>query len=150
MRSPVNYLEWTKLFAEIQNAPRDEAYIEAVAGGTISFTSGVAERFVKASSDMITGRINHAQDAFQKQMRNARGALGTLGNALTGLKKEYRYAYQLALALPIPEPYHRQLADAVLKQAAQTESSLMDSAKGDRTGHLTSLVRNLHLSKLDA
>ena len=149
MRIPVNYLEWCQLFDEITQNPRDDSYIDTVSKGVISWTSGVAERFVQASSAMIRNRVNAAQDNYQKQMKNARGVSSNITNALSGLSKEYRYVYRLAKALPIPEEYRRQIVKSVVEQADQTQSSLEESAKADRTGHLSLLVKNAHVNKLD-
>ena len=148
MKQPTNYMEWCALFDEIAASPRDEEYIEAVQKGSIAWSSGVAERFVNSSAEMIRRRINAAQDTYQKQTRNARGNLGLIGHALQVLKKEYQYAYDLAKALPIPEPYHGQIAKSVLDQASNADKSLTESAKADRTGHLSSAVRNAALGKL--
>lgn len=148
MKIPVNYADWCTLFDEIAKNPKDEAYFDTIARGTISWTSGVAERFVKLASDMIRKRVNAAQDAYQRQMKNSRGVNNVIQNALTGLNKEYRYVYKLARALPIPEEYKQQIAGLVQDQADQTQRSLEESAKSDRTGHLSALVKNAHVNRL--
>ena len=149
MKVPTNYLEWCNLFDEIIRNPRDEEYFDLISHGTISWTSGVAERFVQSASNMIRSRVNAAQDTYQKQMRNARGMNTNIINALGGLAKEYRYVYKLANALPIPADFRDQLVDSVRKQADQTQHSLEDSAKADRTGRLLSTVRSTRVNKLD-
>ena len=149
MKKPENYLEWSSFFDEASNAPMNEEFIDLAAAGSISWSSGVAERFIRSASEMIRKRVNRAQDAYQRQMKNAGGSTGTLTMALKSLSKEYRFVYQLAKALPIPDNYRDQLADSIRSQAEQTQQSLMDSAKADRTGHLMSIVRNTRLDRLD-
>lgn len=149
MKIPVNYLEWCELFDEITQNPRDDSYIETVSKGVISWTSGVAERFVQIASAMIRKRVNAAHDTYQRQMKNARGVSSNITNALASLSKEYRYVYRLAKALPIPEEYRQQIVKSVVDQANQTQSSLEESAKADRTGHLSLIVKNAHVNKLD-
>ena len=149
MSIPVNYLEWCKLFDEIVNSPRDEEYVDVISKGTISWTSGVAERFVRSASEMIRARVNAAQNTYQKQVKNARGISANLTNALAGLNKEYRYVYRLAKALPISDEFRSQIVKQIEDQANQTQASLEESAKADRTGHLSSIVRNAHVNKLD-
>lgn len=148
MKIPANYAEWCTLFDEIASSPKDEDYIDAISRGTISWTSGVAERFVKLVSDVIRKRVNAAQDAYQRQMKNSRGVNNIIQGALTNLNKEYRYVYKIARALPIPEEYKQQIAKLVQDQADQTQHSLEESAKSDRTGHLTVLVKNAHVNRL--
>lgn len=148
MRIPVNYAEWCALFDEIAASPRDEAYLDAIARGQISFTSGVAERFVRAATDLIRKRVNAAQDVYQRQLKNARGMNSNVTTALSTLKKEYVYVHKIAKALPIPPEYRSQIVKMVQDQADMTQRSLEDSAKADRTGHLMQLVRGAGMNKL--
>ncbi len=148
MKTPTNYLEWCKLFDEITTSSRNEEFMDAVRHGTISWTSGVAERFVRSASEMIRKRVNSAHDSYQRQMKNARGVSNNLVNALNSLHKEYQYVYKLANVLPIPEEYRATLVKSVVDQANQTQTSLEDSAKADRTGRLLILVRNAKVNKL--
>jgi len=145
---PVNYAEWCDLFDEIASSARDEDYVDTISKGAISWSSGVAERFIKSASDMIRTRVNNAQDVYQRQMKNARGVTSNISNAFIALNKEYRYVYKLASALPIPDEYRQQVMQMVQDQADTTQRSLEDSAKADRTGHLTTLVRNAHINRL--
>ena len=148
MVSPSNYGEWCKLFDEMEKAARDDAYVATVSHGSISWTSGVAERFVQSASNMMRNRINKAQDVYQSQMKNSMGSETCIARALQVLTKEYRYLYQFACALPIPDEYRSKMAALVQDQADQTFNSLMDSAKSDRTGKLASIVRSAGVNKL--
>lgn len=148
MRIPVNYAEWCALFDEMAKAQRDEEYLDLIRKGQISWTSGVAERFIRIASELIRKRVNAAQDVYQRQMKNARGANSNISSALSGLKKEYVYDYRIASALPIPAEYRTQMVKMVQDQADMTQRSLEDSAKADRTGHLTQLVRSAGVNKL--
>lgn len=148
MKIPANYADWCVLFDEITASPKDEAYVSTISQGTIGWSSGVAERFVKSASDMIRKRVNAAQDKYQRQMKNSRGEMNAVSGALIMLRKEYQYVYSLANALPIPPEYRSQIVKMVQDQADQTQKSLEDSAKADRTGHLTAAVRNAHVNRL--
>lgn len=145
---PVNYADWCKLFDEIADSPKDEAYFTVISKGVISWSSGVAERFVKSATDMIRKRVNAAQDKYQRQMKNSRGEMNAVSGALIMLRKEYQYVYGLASSLPIPPEYRNQIVQMVQNQADQTQRSLEDSAKADRSGHLTAAVRNAHVNRL--
>lgn len=116
--------------------------------GTVSWTSGVAERFIQTVSNTIRNRINTAQDIYQRQIKNSKGGDMAVANALSVLTKEYRYLYQLSAALPIPSEYVEQMKKIIQDQANQTYDSLMDSAKADRTGKLASIVRSAGVNKL--
>lgn len=148
MAPPSSYSEWHTLMDEISSAPRNNDYIQMVRMGTVSWTSGVAERFIQTVSNTIRNRINTAQDVYQRQIKNSKGGDMAVANALSVLTKEYRYLYQLSAALPIPSEYVEQMKKIIQDQANQTHDSLMDSAKADRTGKLASIVRSAGVNKL--
>jgi len=145
---PNSYSEWCTLMDEIGSSPRNDDYIQMVRQGTVSWTSGVAERFVQCVSNTMRKRINAAQDVYQKQMRGSMGADVAVARALSVLTKEYRYLYQLSLALPIPTEYVHQMTKMIQDQADLTHKNLMDSAKADRTGKLASIVKSAGVNKL--
>lgn len=145
---PNSYSEWCMLMDEIGSSPRNDDYIQMVRQGTVSWTSGVAERFVQCVSNTMRKRINAAQDVYQKQMRGSMGADVAVARALSVLTKEYRYLYQLSLALPIPTEYVQQIAKMIQDQADLTHKNLMDSAKADRTGKLAFIVKSAGVNKL--
>lgn len=149
MKSPTNYAEWCALFDTITKDIRDETYCQTIAGGTIPWTSGVAERFVQGAATMIRNRVNAAQDKYQLQVKNARGNMNNVLMALQTLKKEYVYDYRLAKALPIPEQHRDQIVKMIQDQADQTQRSLEQSAASDRTGHLIVMIRNTGMNKLN-
>ena len=148
MAPPSSYSEWHTLMDEISSAPRNNDYIQMVRMGTVSWTSGVAERFIQTVSNTIRNRINTAQDVYQRQIKNSKGGDMAVANALSVLTKEYRYLYQLSAALPIPSEYVEQMKKIIQDQANQTYDNLMDSAKADRTGKLASIVRSAGVNKL--
>lgn len=148
MVPPSNYSEWHVLMDEIGSAPRNNDYIQMVRLGKVSWTSGVAERFIQTVSNTLRNRINAAQDVYQRQIKNSKGGDMAVANALSVLTKEYRYLYQLSAALPIPSEYVEQMKKFIQDQANQTHDSLMDSAKADRTGKLASIVRSAGVNKL--
>lgn len=148
MTPPSSYSEWHALMDEISSAPRNNDYIQMVRIGTVSWTSGVAERFIQTVSNTIRNRINTAQDVYQRQIKNSKGGDMAVANALSVLTKEYRYLYQLSAALPIPSKYVEQMKKIIQDQANQAYDSLMDSAKADRTGKLASIVRSAGVNKL--
>jgi uncharacterized protein YicC (UPF0701 family) len=117
-------------------------WVEALDLGTIEWQSGVAERFAKKLTDTINTRMNAATDKFQKDLNNARGAEGQVIQALLSLRKEMQFLSQ-AINLPaIPEKDRGQYYQLVRAQADSMQSSLEDSAKKDRSGKMSSIVRN--------
>jgi len=142
MQAPSIYSEWVEALDMLKAKTDDDTVLRALRGGTIEWQSGVAERFAKKLTDAINARMNAATDKFQRDMNNARGHEGHIVQALLALRKEMSFLSQ-AINLPaIPEKDRSQYYKLVLKQADNIQTSLEDSAKKDRTGKMSSIVRN--------
>lgn len=139
---PHTYSEWVAVLDMLKAKSNDDFVLEAMLQGTIEWQSGVAERFVKKLIDVINFRMNSASDKFQKEMSRAYGQERVIVQALLGLRKEMCFLAK-AINLPvIPEKDRQQYHQLVINQANSMQSSLEDSAKKDRTGKLSSIVRN--------
>jgi len=139
---PRIYAEWVSVLDQLKAKTDDESVLLLMQRGSIEWQSGVAERFAKKLVDTINARMNVASDKFQRDMRNARGHEGMIVQALLSLRKEMKFLLQ-AIDLPaIPEKDRAQYCQLVRDQANSMQSSLEDSAKNDRSGKLSSLVRN--------
>lgn len=146
--APTSYSEWCSLMDEISTSPRNDDYIQLIRQGSISWTSGVAERFIQCVANTLKKRINAAQDVYQRQMHHSMGTDIGISRALSVLTKEYRYLHQIASALPIPAEHMQQMMKLIQDQADQTHQNLMDSARADRTGKLAAIVRSAGVNKL--
>lgn len=139
---PHTYSEWVDVLEVLQSKTDDEAVLEAMLRGTLEWQSGVAERFAQRLIDVINYRMNGASDRFQKEMTRAGGQERAIVQALLALRKEMSFLSR-AINLPvIPEKDREQYHKLVIDQANTMQSSLEDSAKKDRTGKLSSIVRN--------
>ena len=75
-------------------------------------------------------------------MSRSGGQEGAIVQALLALRKELSFLVK-AIDLPvIPEKDRAQYCNLVREQADQIQTSLEDSAKKDRSGKLSSIVRN--------
>lgn len=140
--APHTYAEWVKVLDIFKNKSDDFDVLPAMQSGTIEWQSGVAERFSKKLIDSVNHRLNGATDKFQTEMNRARGAEGPIVQAILALRKELSFLAH-AMNLPaIPEKDRRQYVMLVIEQANSIQKSLEDSAKRDRSGKLSSIVRN--------
>lgn len=139
---PHTYSEWVNLFAMFKEKTDDAEVLTAMQAGTIEWQSGVAERFSKKLIDSVNLRMNMATDKFQKEMNRAGGSEGAIVQAILALRKEMVFLSQ-AINLPaLPEKERQHYLNLVLEQADNIQNSLEDSAKKDRSGKLSSIVRN--------
>ncbi len=138
---PKTYFDWVAILDLLKERSDDEAVLSAMLAGRIEWQTGVAERFTKKLIDVINYRMNAAIDRFQKEMSRSNGQERAIVQALLALRKELCFLSK-AINLPaIPEKDRRQYYNLVISQANTVQSSLEDSAKMDRTGKLSSIVR---------
>ena len=142
IQTPHTYSEWNAVLDMLRDRQDDAAVLAAMQQGTLAWQSGVAERFAKKLVDTINARMNAATDKFQKSMSRSGGQEGAIVQARLALRKELSFLVK-AIDLPvIPEKDRAQYCNLVREQADQIQTSLEDSAKKDRSGKLSSIVRN--------
>lgn len=139
---PHTYAEWAAVLDLFRDKADDDAVLSAMQQGTLEWQSGVAERFSKKLVDAFNRRMNAATDKFQKEMSRAYGQERAIVQALLSLRREMAFLAR-AIDLPvIPEKDRQQYRQLVIDQGNSIQNSLEDSAKKDRSGKMSSLVRN--------
>jgi hypothetical protein len=139
---PTTYAEWAELLDKLKEKTNDTDVLSALKQGTISWQSGVAERFTQKLVNTINTRMNAATDKFQKELTRGHGQEGLIVQAILALRKEMAFLYN-AINLPaIPEKDRAQYCALVRGQADKMQVSLEESARKDRTGKMSSIVRN--------
>ena len=125
-----------------KNKTNDDEVLRAMKAGTVEWQSGVAERFSKKLIDAVNVRMNAASDKFQRDLSRARGQEGAIVQAILALRKEMSFLAQ-AINLPaLPDKERQHYLNLVIEQANSMQKSLEDSAKKDRSGKLSSIIRN--------
>lgn len=146
---PHTYAEWVSVLEALKAKSYDDEVLTAMQQGTIEWQSGVAERFSKKLADAVNVRMNAASDKFQKDLDRAKGEERVIVQSLLALRKELNFLLQ-AIDLPaLPDDYRHQYKKLVLEQADRAQSSLEESAKKDRTGKLSSIVRNHRVNRFE-
>lgn len=140
--TPHTYSEWVTVLTVLKNKTDDEEVIKKMKAGTVEWQPGVAERFSKRLIDAVNTRMNAASDKFQIDLSRAHGQEGAIVQAILALRKEMAFLAE-AINLPaLPDKERQYYLNLVLEQANNMQKSLEDSAKHDRSGKLSSIVRN--------
>lgn len=140
--APHTYSEWVAVLTTFKNKTNDDEVLRAMKAGTVEWQSGVAERFSKKLIDAVNVRMNAASDKFQRDLSRARGQEGAIVQAILALRKEMSFLAQ-AINLPaLPDKERQHYLNLVIEQANSMQKSLEDSAKKDRSGKLSSIIRN--------
>ncbi len=139
---PHTYSDWSSVISIFKEKRDDDEVVKAMKSGTIEWQSGVAERFSKKLIDAVNFRMNAASDKFQLEMTRARGQESAIVQAILSLRKEMVFLAD-AINLPaLPEGDRSHYVSLVREQANNIQKSLEDSAKNDRSGKMSSIVRN--------
>lgn len=140
--TPHTYAEWVNVLTILKNKTNDEDVLKTMKAGTLEWQSGVAERFSQKLIDAVNHRMNVASDKFQTDLSRAGGQEGLIVQALLGLRKEMLFLSK-AIDLPVlPDKERKHYLNLVIEEADRMQSSLEDSAKKERSGKLSSIVRN--------
>ena len=139
---PQNYSEWVEILDKLKTKFDDKEVLKAMKNGHLEWQSGIAERFIKRLTDTVNERMNNASDKFQKDMSHSKGKESSIVQAILFLRKEMFFLSQVVDLPTVPETQRSQLVNMVLEQANIMQKSLEDSAKKDRSGKLSSIIRN--------
>lgn len=147
--TPHTYAEWVNVLETLKAKTNDDEVLAAMKQGTIEWQSGVAERFSKKLADAVNSRMNAASDKFQRDLDRSNGEERVIVQSLLALRKELNFLLQVVDFPALPDKYRLQYRKLVLEQADQAQSSLEESAKRDRSGKLSSIVRNHRVNKFE-
>lgn len=140
--APHTYSEWVQVLNILKDKSNDAEVLAAMRSGTIQWQSGVAERFAKRLMDTVNYRINTASDKFQKDLNRAHNQERAVVQALLGLRRELAFLAE-AINLPVlPDKDRQQYVQLVISQADRIQNSLEESAKRDRSGKMSNIVKN--------
>ncbi|MBO1001866.1 hypothetical protein [Pseudogracilibacillus auburnensis] len=149
MRSPKTYSQWMECFDRLKEGAQDEQIIQLMKQGTIEWTRGVAERMTEVLYQTIKFRIEHASDLFQKELNHSRGNEVLIAKGLLTLRNRLALMYEVAQLNAFPKEVIDSMKKVVTDYAEQTQESLEDSAKADRTGRLKMLIKNNPLTNFN-
>lgn len=142
MKIPHIYAEWVQILERLKDKTDDQEVLQAMKSGTLSWQDGVADRFAQRFLDVVNFRMNKATDNFQKALKHGTNSESVMVQALLSLRKEMMFLADV-IDLPIlPDQDRKQYVAVVRAQADKMQKSLEESAKGDRSGKLSSIVRN--------
>lgn len=139
---PHSYSEWVTVLNMFKNKTDDESVVSAMKQGTIEWQTGVAERFVRKFAEALNSRMNEATDNFQKQQNRSMGQERVIVQSILALRKELKFLSYAADLPAIPESDRPKYVQLVLSQADSIQEALEESAKKDRSGKLSMIVRN--------
>lgn len=141
-KAPQTYSEWVNVLTLFKNKSDDDKVIKLMQFGSIEWQYGVSERFSRKLIDAVNCRMNSASDKFQRDISRAQGQEVAIIQAILALRKEMAFLAKAINLLAIPDKERKYYLELVMEQADNMQRSLEESAKSDRSGKMSSIVRN--------
>ena len=138
-KAPKIYADWIKAFNILKSGEDDEAILPLMQEGEIVWQSGVAERFLRKLVDTVNFRLDKAIDNFQKSHRSDENEII---QSLMQLRRELRFMLKVVDINAIPVKEKTELRNMIINQSNSIQESLEKSAESDRTGKLSSIIKN--------
>ena len=138
-KAPKIYADWVKVFNILKSGEDDENILALMQEGTIVWQSGVAERFLKRLVEAVNFRLNKATDNFQKSRQTDENEII---QSLMQLRRELQFILKAVDINAIPVKEKMELRNMIINQSNSIQESLEKSAESDRTGKLSSIIKN--------
>ena len=138
-KAPKIYADWVKVFELLKSCEDDENILALMQEGIVVWQSGVAERFLKRLVDTVNFRLNRATDNFQKAHQTDENEII---QSLMQLRRELQFILKVVDINTIPVKEKTELRNMIINQSNSIQESLEKSAESDRTGKLSSIIKN--------
>ena len=138
-KAPKIYADWVKVFNILKSGEDDENILALMQEGIVVWQSGVAERFLKRLVDTVNFRLNRATDNFQKAHQTDENEII---QSLMQLRRELQFILKVVNINTIPVKEKTELRNMIINQSNSIQESLEKSAESDRTGKLSSIIKN--------
>ena len=138
-KAPKIYADWIKVFNTLKSGENDETILPLMQEGEIVWQSGVAERFLRKLVDTVNFRLNKAIDNFQKSHQSDENEIV---QSLMQLRRELQFMLKVVDINIIPVKEKMELRNMIINQSNSIQESLEKSSESDRSGKLSSIIKN--------
>ena len=138
-KAPKIYADWIKVFNTLKSGEDDEAILPLMQEGEIVWQSGVAERFLRKLVDTVNFRLNKAIDNFQKSRQSDENEIV---QSLMQLRRELQFMLRVVDINAVPVKEKMELRNMIINQSNSIQESLEKSSESDRSGKLSSIIKN--------
>ena len=138
-KAPKIYADWIKVFDILKSGEDDEAILPLMQEGEIVWQSGVAERFLRKLVDTVNFRLNKAIDSFQKSRQSDENEIV---KSLMQLRRELQFMLRVVDINAVPVKEKTELRNMIINQSNSIQESLEKSSESDRSGKLSSIIKN--------
>jgi len=146
---PRTYAEWSQCLDRLAAGNEDEACIQAMGQGELSWTGGVGPLFAQRLADEFNARLTRCSANLSRDLRQGVGEADVV-RAIVNARHVLFFLHRLARLSTFAETLRTHLEDELRKFSERAQRSLEDSAKADRSGRLGLVLRQNNLLRYDA
>ncbi|MFF2158561.1 hypothetical protein ACFVVQ_25105 [Paenibacillus chitinolyticus] len=117
--------------------------------GSFEWQAGVAEHLIRRISITLETRLNSITRQMNTDFSRLNGEDTALVRSLLEARRRFGTLNRLIHIPALPEQVQSQFSDILQKYVKETQLSIENSVKTDRTGHLKMLVKNNALTNYD-
>lgn len=149
MSNPTTYAEWVVCFNQFKEGTKDVETIQAMERGITNWSKGVAERLTQRLYEAIDYRLRMSANQLQRDLDYSRGMETEVVKALLSARKRLAVIHRAATIRSFPGEVRDTMKNLLIDYAKNTQESLEDSAKSDRTGQLRMIIKNNPITTFD-
>jgi len=149
MNPPITYADWSHCLDLLVKGELQPSDLSRMEDGKLEWSKGNAARFSTRFAKAYNEVLKQSFERFQKNISRSGGHDHELIRSINAVRRTLTFLYQISLLQPIPDDLRKYLQSLVQQSAQQSQDSLEQTAKTDRTGHLTSLLKNNSVTNFD-
>lgn len=149
MKAPITYAEWVSCFELFLEGSMEETVLQAMEKGSFEWTAGISEHFARRMTTTVESRLDAISRQMTTDFARLNGQETALVRGLLDARRRYAVLHRLVQLPVLPNDVQEQLSDILRSYVKQTQQSLEDSAKSDRTGQLRMVIKNNPLTIYD-
>ena len=139
--APQTYAQWSACLDELAHGVNDELCLARMGRGQLPWTGGVAPLFAQRLSDELQRRLQRCAERLTRDLGHSRAEAHVVHSILQA-RQQLFFMHRLCLLPTLPQDLRSQLQDEVQRFAERSQSSLLSSAKAERSGRLASLLQH--------
>lgn len=144
--APATYAQWSACLDALAKQDNDEACLQQLQLGQLAWTGGVAPMFGKRVSEEIERRLSTCSERMARDFKLSTHETMII-HAILQARGQLNFLHRLCQLPVLPGATQEHLMHEIQKFAERAQNSLEDTAKADRSGKLTSLLRHTPLTR---
>jgi hypothetical protein len=143
MIPPKYYSEWVQWLHQLKEpGQEDEKILSVLERGKLEWTPGVADKILNCTYDVIETKLRYTTKLFQQELDHACGQEAAIISAIINARKRFDLLFRLCRLAVFPDEVKDSLRNVVSKYVEDSQKALLESAKHDRTGQLSYIIRH--------